>query len=123
MGDFNDEPFNRSISEYALSISDAARVGSPRSKNPYLLNLMWPIVASGQGTYYYDGWNTLDQIMVSRGLVTGKGGWKVSGDAKIGATDIMATGINGIPKRFGIRPKERNLTGFSDHFPVSVVLN
>lgn len=122
LGDFNDEPFNRSITEYALATPDAARVGSARSQNNYLLNLMWPIAASGRGTHFYDGWNTLDQIMVSRGIVTGKSGWKVGSEAKVEATTIMGSGANQTPKRFGIKPKERDTDGFSDHFPVSVVL-
>jgi hypothetical protein len=122
LGDFNDEPFSRSITEYALAPPDAARVGSARSQNSYLLNLMWPIVASGHGTHFYDGWNTLDQIMVSRGIVTGTGGWKVRGEAKVEATTIMGSGANQAPKRFGIKPKERDTDGFSEHFPVSIVL-
>jgi predicted extracellular nuclease len=73
LGDFNDEPFNRSITEYALSVNDSRRVIN--GKNPYLLNLMWPILASGKGSHIYDGqWNMLDQIMVSRGIVSGKSG-------------------------------------------------
>lgn len=122
MGDFNDEPFNRSLTEYALSTSDHLRVTTGR--NPYLLNLMWPILGDGTGTHLFDGrWNLLDQILVSKGVVTGKCGWRVEGRAKIEGTDLMAGGARGGPRRFGIKPNERDLDGFSDHFPVSVMLS
>lgn len=121
LGDFNDEPFNRSITEYALSVNDSRRVIS--GKNPYLLNLMWPILASGGGSHIYDGqWNMLDQIMVSRGIVSGKSGWKQHGDARIEAVAIMSHPRKVGPRRFGIKPTERDTAGFSDHYPVSVAL-
>lgn len=121
MGDFNDEPFNRSLTEYALSTSDRQRVTNGR--NPYLLNLMWPILGEGLGTHLFDGrWNLLDQILVSKGVVTGKCGWRVEGRAKIEGTEIMSEGTKGSPRRFGIKPTERDANGFSDHFPVSVLL-
>jgi predicted extracellular nuclease len=121
LGDFNDEPFNRSITEYALSVNDSRRVIN--GKNPYLLNLMWPILASGKGSHIYDGqWNMLDQIMVSRGIVSGKSGWKQHGDAQIEATAIMSHPQKIGPRRFGIKPNERDTAGFSDHYPVSIVL-
>jgi len=41
MGDFNDEPFNRSLVEHALSERVERRVKSLRSGNPYLLSLKW----------------------------------------------------------------------------------
>ncbi|AXK37970.1 endonuclease/exonuclease/phosphatase family protein [Crenobacter cavernae] len=122
VGDFNDEPFNRSITEYALALNDVKRVSSTRNQNDYLLNLMWPLLGTGQGTHYYEGWNTLDQIMVSRGIATGKSGWKLAGEARIEARDIMAKGEKGEPHRFGIKPNQRDKSGFSDHFPVSVLL-
>ena len=46
-GDFNDEPFDSSISEYSLAERDDRRVKSKRSKKNYLLNLMWPLMGQG----------------------------------------------------------------------------
>lgn len=121
LGDFNDEPFNRAVTEYALSTNDPNRVLN--GSNPYLLNLMWPLLASGAGTHFYASqWNMLDQVMVSRGIVNGKSGWKVQGDARIEAIDIMSYPQKNEPRRFGIRPDERDTAGFSDHYPVSVTL-
>ncbi len=120
-GDFNDEPFNRSITEYALSTSDRRQVMNGR--NPYLLNLMWPLLGSGAGTHLYNGrWNMLDQIMVSQGIVNGKSGWTVHGEARIEGMDMMSRPNRAGPRRFGLKPGERDLAGFSDHYPVSVTL-
>lgn len=121
MGDFNDEPFNRSLTEYALSTNENRVV--LEGKNQYLLNLMWPIVASGSGSHLYDGrWNMLDQIMVSRAVVDGKCGWVVKDGARIEGVGIMSYPNKPGPRKFGIKPKERDTEGFSDHFPVSVML-
>ncbi len=121
LGDFNDEPFNRSITEYALSVNDSRRVINGR--NPYLLNLMWPILASGGGSHIYNSqWNMLDQIMVSRGIVSGESGWKQHSEARIEAITIMSHPQKTGPRKFGIKPTERDIAGFSDHYPVSVEL-
>ena len=121
LGDFNDEPFNRSLTEYALSVNDSRRVID--GKNPYLLNLMWPILASGAGSHVYSGqWNLLDQIMVSRGIVSKRSGWKQLGTAQIEAIAMMSHPQKIGPRRFGIKPTERDTEGFSDHYPVSIAL-
>ncbi len=52
MGDFNDEPFNRSLVEYALSSFQAAKVLKARS--PRFFNLMWPLLGQRRGTHYFD---------------------------------------------------------------------
>jgi predicted extracellular nuclease len=121
LGDFNDEPFNRSLQEYALSTHDRARVLGGR--NPYLFNLMWPILSAGKGSHYYSGqWNVLDQIMVSRGILNGKSGWQLGGEAQIEAVSVMRYPRRIGPRRFGLSPSERDRDGFSDHYPVSVLL-
>jgi predicted extracellular nuclease len=121
MGDFNDEPFNRSLMEYTLSVNDPNTILA--GTNKYLLNLMWPILATGQGSHLFAGrWNALDQILVSRGIVSGKSGWSVQGEARIEARDIMTYPKKSGPRGFGLNPKERDTSGFSDHYPVSVTL-
>ncbi len=47
MGDFNDEPYNRSLREYALSTQSRAKV--LRSRSPRLFNLMWPLMGQALG--------------------------------------------------------------------------
>jgi len=75
MGDFNDEPFNRSLTDYALSERQAQKVRN--ANTPRLLNLMWPVLGAGIGTHYFDNHaNVLDQFLISKGLLTGKPGLK-----------------------------------------------
>src|SRR5215216_1081651 len=64
MGDFNDEPFNESLVNYAL----CRRVPTTviRGRDPYFLNLMWSLLGKGLGTLYYDGPNLLDQFLVNK---------------------------------------------------------
>jgi len=122
MGDFNDEPFNRSITEYALAVNDSNAV--VRGRNPYLFNLMWPILSDGIGSHFYSGqWNLLDQIMISKGITNGKSGWIINEKPKVEAMDIMSIPGKIGPRKFGIKPKERDKEGFSDHFPVSIKLD
>ena len=68
MGDFNDEPFNRSIIEHALGTPDKDKVIQAKTA-PRLYNLMWSFAVKARGTFYFDGFNLLDQIMVSKGML------------------------------------------------------
>lgn len=121
LGDFNDEPFNRSVNEYALGTASRDQVLA--GKNHYLLNLMAPLAGAGQGSLLYNGrWNMLDQILVSRGLLTGKSGWKLAGDATIEGRPMIEKKKGSGPRRFGIGTGKVDLKGFSDHFPVGVRL-
>ena len=52
MGDFNDEPFSRSMTEYSLSERLKKKVSYAR--NPKLFNLMWPVMTDGIGTHYHN---------------------------------------------------------------------
>lgn len=119
IGDFNDDPFCRSLVEYALSTNNQKKVLSGRLK--YLYNTSWPIVGEGLGTLFYDGgWNCFDQVLINRTLLDGKSGWIVNGNATVEARLIMGKGNQSIPHRFGIKPSERDLNGYSDHFPVGI---
>ncbi len=67
MGDMNDEPSNKSISEILGA-------KSPKVTNAKLVNLMYPDFEIQKGSYLYQGkWNMLDNIMVSNGLLDNKG--------------------------------------------------
>ena len=129
MGDFNDNPYNRSIMDYALGTNVADKL--KRAKNPVLYNLMWPLLAKGVGTHYYGGEiNILDQFMVSDGILSAKSGFALaenpdgSYSTSIEAFPEMRTSkTNAAPKRFG-RPSIKGFKGdgFSDHYPISVIL-
>lgn len=129
MGDFNDEPFSRSLVQYALSERVERRVTSARSKKPYLLNLMWPLMGEGVGTHFFDGLpGMLDQLLVNRPLLRSGTPFQLKpGSAEIVKFPHMfvASGSKkGTPRRFS-RPsngRSYNPTGFSDHFPIGMTV-
>jgi|TARA_R110000782_G_scaffold256548_1_gene345597 predicted extracellular nuclease len=120
MGDFNDEPYNRSMQEYALSEKDSKRVKSKRSTKPYLYNLMWPLQTDGAGTHYYDTWGMLDQILVNRPLLTRADGLSLVKNSQevIRFPKLIKSGK---PRRFD-RPSAKGFdpSGYSDHLSISV---
>jgi len=125
MGDFNDEPFNRSITEYALAGNSPKKVEN--SQEPRFLNLMWPFLGQGIGSHYFQNFpNVLDQLWISKGILTGASKMRVKeNSAQIERLEAMiAPGEYKTPRRFS-RPSAKDFdeNGFSDHFPVSVVLN
>jgi predicted extracellular nuclease len=120
MGDFNDEPFNRSITEHALGTADKDKVTRSRTA-PRLYNLMWSFAAKAQGTFYFDGFNLLDQIMVSKGILTSEGKFGIDPNSAqiLNFDEIMK---NGKPRKFG-RPSDSqgvDEQGYSDHYPIAV---
>jgi len=122
MGDFNDEPFNRSMVNHALSHHSRTKVTKARS--PRFLNLMWPVLGQGVGTHYYDNTaNVLDQFLVSKGLVTGNSGIRVLPDSVkvLDYPEMVKPDDYPVPIRFG-RKSSTNPNGFSDHYPIAVRL-
>lgn len=124
LGDFNDEPFNRSLTEYALSTISRNKV--VRGRNPYLYNLMWPLHGQRQGSYVFGGEPLLiDQVLVSKGVAMKTGKFDLDKSAvTIEQFPGMTGGIYNTPIRFG-RPSSKstfNENGYSDHLPVSFVL-
>ena len=122
LGDFNDEPFDRSLTGYALSESQAEKVRNANS--PRMLNLMWPTLGAAVGTQYHDNKaHVLDQFLVSKGLVTGKSGLRALTDTAevLRIPEMVSRGRYPKPKRFG-RGRHLDLEGYSDHFPIGVVI-
>jgi len=122
MGDFNDEPFNRSILEYLRSSRDEERVR--RATSPVLYNLMWPLLAqTDPGTYFYGSdWNMLDQFLVTKHMLQNTSKVQVDKSSVAIFRPDFAQNKNGSPHRFGLKPKKIDQTGFSDHYPLTVVL-
>ena len=121
MGDFNDEPTNRSLTNGLSALNKRRNIQMGDHYNLFydLHNIQ------GKGTYNYQGnWNMLDQVIVSynlldqeRGLTTGyEGGiilkeeWMLYESEKYGESLPSAT--YGGPEYFG---------GPSDHLPIYVV--
>ena len=122
MGDFNDEPFSRSLVGYALS--DRTRDKVTRASNPKFLNLMWPILGQGIGTHYYDNFpNVLDQFLVAKGLITGNSGIQaiLNSAEVVRLPEMVSGGTYPAPIRYG-RGSETNPNGFSDHYPIALQL-
>lgn len=134
VGDFNDEPFNRSMMEYALSTDSIARITNARKPNvamgdtvrvPYLYNLMWKLLGEDRGTFVFSGEkNLLDQFLVNRAIAVDSAITKF----RPGATDILdhvtelVKGDYKTPRRFGKPTDDLDESGFSDHLPVTFVL-
>ncbi|MFY0610989.1 MAG: endonuclease [Hyphomicrobiaceae bacterium] len=126
MGDFNDEPFDRSIREYAQVSRERRKIMNAK-KIDYFYNLMWEIAGERAATYYFGSQpNLLDQFWISKGILKNGSIFKV----KKGSVDIfqpeelVASGTYPRPKKFGrpSRPKTFDRTGYSDHFPITFVL-
>jgi endonuclease/exonuclease/phosphatase family metal-dependent hydrolase len=121
MGDFNDEPFNRSMQEYLLGTRDPGRVRYSRSG--HLLNLMWPLLSGNDpGTFIFDSdWNMLDQFLVSREMMFKNSALHAPQDGVSVFRPPQMVGPSGRPRAFG-RPARRNLDqdGYSDHFPITL---
>ncbi len=124
MGDFNDEPTNSSILNTlgAQPILCDTLPDSFSENNPdELYNLAYEPYNEGLGTYKYrNDWNMLDQIIVTRALLTGEKMHYLCGSFKIYKPDFIVeqTGkYAGSP--FPTYGGNRYLGGYSDHFPVT----
>jgi len=140
MGDFNDEPFNRSITDYLLASKDLDKVeeelkgGGTHAipaikayleRKPTLFNLSWPFLATpDSGTIFFSDetantMNVFDQFMVSRGLYFGESCLKAKPDsAQIFRSPDMAPGAKMRPKAFDKKTRK----GYSDHFPIEMII-
>lgn len=121
MGDFNDEPFDLSLVQYALSTRQRAKVIGGTS--PRLWNLMWDLLGQGEGTFYYENFaNVLDQVLVGKNMVK-----QTSPIQALPATvqiirfpGMASAGTYPAPTPFGGMGKPVNTSGFSDHFPIGI---
>jgi predicted extracellular nuclease len=121
MGDFNDEPFNISLVQYALSLRSKTIVIN--AKNSCFYNLMWDILDDSNGSFYFDNLpNMLDQFLVNKNLI--KKDSKVSvkeNTVKVNKFPIMESkGKYPSPIPYGGMGKAVNQNGYSDHFPISM---
>jgi hypothetical protein len=138
MGDFNDEPFNRSILDYLQASKDldhledelrgAAGGQPPRlddylGRSAWLFNAMWPLMSQPEtGSYFWSSaTNTksmLDQFILSRGLLHGLQGLRFIRESVGIHSAAPAADARGRPVNFD----REKLTGCSDHLPITAVL-
>lgn len=124
MGDFNDEPFDPSLTRHALSTRQQRKVISADSQ-PLLWNLTWPVMGTPEGSCYFDNQpNMLDQILVDKNMAdTGAPLTVVVDSVQILRFPGMTTGTYRRPRHFGGMGKDVDEDGFSDHFPIAVRVN
>lgn len=119
MGDFNDEPHNTSIKR----VLKAEKVGKEISNNK-LYNLTYNWSANGDGSYFYDKWNAIDQIIVSGAMMDASGCKIDVKNAKVLKKDWMIyhdTKKNVYkPNKFMNGSNGRVYGGYSDHLPIFV---
>lgn len=123
MGDFNDEPFDPSLVDYALSTRSQTKVVN--ADIPRFFNLMWPVLGQGLGTHYYDNFpNVLDQFLGNKNLLKENTSIKILQDTVqvIRFPEMVDTGKYSRPIPFGGMGKPVNQNGFSDHFPIGVTV-
>lgn len=123
MGDFNDNPFDRSMTEYLQSSNNKKRVENAR--NHFMYNLMYKFLDTQVGTYVYGNEvNILDQFLVSKTIISdsSKHPFKVN-SVRIIEDPRLVTGEYKKPIRFS-RPNKSdyNEAGFSDHLPIELLI-
>jgi hypothetical protein len=123
MGDFNDEPYNRSLTEYLRTTGNIEKVKN--STSHILYNLMYQFMDGKFGTHVYGNvMGLLDQFIVSKSLIVNSSKYPF----QVKKTEIvhfpeMVKGDYNTPIRFS-RPNKRdyNPKGFSDHLPIKLVV-
>ncbi|MCP4455339.1 MAG: hypothetical protein GY809_28090 [Planctomycetes bacterium] len=139
MGDFNDDPFDESIQIHARATRERGDVERAHTAARFY-NLAWHYLEQqGQdhrgnpkhlhGTLYHKGnGHVFDQLFASKGLLIQDSPMTViQNTARIEIfPEMVDHRVSYGPIRFGL-PKGRaaqyiNADGFSDHFPVSVVI-
>lgn len=118
MGDFNDEPFNRSLRNYAESTPSRTRTN--RGILPYLYNLTEDWIPKAYGTYVFGNEQMMiDQIMVTKGISLTTGFFDLNRSGiEVFSLPGMTTGLYRSPVRFGRPSSELNTSGYSDHLPL-----
>ncbi len=121
MGDLNDDPKNKSVTE----VMNAPKTDDYKTLQPgQMFNVSYGLYKRGVGTLCYRGqWNLFDQILITQGL-TGKDrsslkfyGYRIFNEDKL----IQKSGrYIGYPLR--THAGGVYLNGYSDHFPVFMVV-
>lgn len=144
LGDFNDEPFDRSIRDALDTNRSKATVARNANltkaaltqartylrRQVKLFNPTWSLLdpAEPTGTYYRDGiWRVYDQVLASHGALVPASRFRLDPDSvqAFRESPIEADGIeikvlsrNGLPNSFSVQ----TLQGASDHLPLRFVV-
>lgn len=118
MGDFNDDPVSPSVRNILGAVGDPLQAGHSSLFNP-----MSALHSQGKGSLAWnDAWNLFDQIMLSKNLLDGKA-WTLQ-KADVYNKPSLRTG-SGNYRGYPFRTFSGGVYsgGYSDHFPVYVVLS
>ncbi|MFN6380420.1 MAG: endonuclease/exonuclease/phosphatase family protein [Flavobacteriales bacterium] len=116
MGDFNDHPDNKSITEV---LQASTNMGSG------LYNLAAESHKNGVGSYWYKGeWGALDQFIVTPALLTSTKGWvtSVSDFRFLKDPSILFTDNKGVERPNRTYVGDDYKGGYSDHLPIVLTL-
>lgn len=118
MGDLNDDPSDRSVSQVLGAVRDVRDVQEGGFYNPF-----WEKLDRGIGSYVYRGqWDLFDQIVLNHNLVQGNNGLKFH-DAEVLNKEFLKQQdgqYKGYPHRTFSGGAWQN--GYSDHFPTEIFL-
>jgi hypothetical protein len=119
MGDLNDDPVNKSITQYIRAKGQISKM-----KKGDMYNVMYDHYKSGNGTLAWnDAWNLFDQMIISESLTSADASTYVFHKSFVYNKDYMKQSEGnyaGYPKR--THAGGVYLNGYSDHFPVYMVL-
>jgi len=118
MGDLNDDPFNKSVSQVIGAVKDVRKMPEGGWYNPF-----WEKLDSGIGSYIYRGsWNLFDQIIINSNLVDGKCGLKFHGAQVFNKQFLIQQ--EGQYKGYPLRTFSSGVwkNGYSDHLPTEIFL-
>ncbi|MBI9065401.1 MAG: endonuclease/exonuclease/phosphatase family protein [Marinilabiliaceae bacterium] len=119
MGDLNDDPINESVTEHLHAKENKRQV-----KKGDLFNPLQEYFSKGEGSLAYKGkWNLFDQIIFTKSVLKkGKGNYKYKHSGIYDEQDIrVAEGpYKGYPFRTYVGSNYHG--GYSDHFPVYIML-
>ncbi|MFO7447448.1 MAG: hypothetical protein R6W90_13845 [Ignavibacteriaceae bacterium] len=121
IGDFNDEPNNKSISETLGAVPlNCSSPDNEENDSSSLFNTSFSLFEKGEGSYkYQEDWNMLDQIIISRAFISGNFRYECNSFG-IFKPDFLLTKSGkyegtSVPTYGG----SNYLGGYSDHFMVT----
>ncbi len=118
IGDFNDEPADKSLREMlnAEPVDDDIASGK-------LYNLMFPAYERGEGTLYWKDWDVFDQVIVNGKVRENQKGLHYPAvEADIFNEDFLLFEANDGTKRPSRTAAKEYYGGYSDHLPVYIDL-
>ncbi len=118
MGDLNDDPVDPSVRRFFGTTPDKAMVSSAKFFNP-----MQPLYEKGIGSLaWQDSWNLFDQFLLSPALVSGDKGYHYYGTRVYNEPYLTQQDGNFKGYPFRIYVGDNFTNGYSDHFPVFLIL-